>query len=630
LFMVLLAALDLVLSRQSGQEDVVVGTPIAGRTRAETDRVVGLFLNSLALRVSLAGDPAFRELLRRVRETTLDGYAHQDAPFEAVLEEIQPERARDRTPVFQVMLNLANFAGAGEVTAAADVPSGFAGLRVHRVDPGASVMGAKFDLTLYAGERPEGIGLHLVYNSDLFDAGRVAALLAQLVAVLQQALEDPDLRLSRFVLADGRAPSGAHRELRTAAGLPAGVGEPGEVWERRDGRWAATGERGRYLPDGSIAALSSTREPEARTGPAAPAPDAGAPLTETEREMLAIWREMLDEEVELHDDFFDLGGHSLLGVRLLAQVKKRLGRTLALPVLFAAPTPAALSAKVDDTGEGRGFVHLVPMGGETGALPPIFVVHPAGGIVFKYADLARHLEPDRPVYAIQAAGVMDGAEPLRTVDLMAQRYLEEVLRLQPQGPYYLAGWSAGGVIAMEMAHRLRAAGHEVALVGLLDSRPPNAEQPIPDPVHLYRRLAAGLSSAEPAELDALEVEIRALSIDDRLPYLARWLGAHGAESRVQELDGLKPVVEVFRANVVATRRHPLAPYPGRVTLFCAELGRGEGWENAGLPELWKPLVTGELEVVVVPGTHLTMVNEPNVREVAAAIQAAMARYRSPG
>ncbi len=341
--------------------------------------------------------------------------------------------------------------------------------------------------------------------------------------------------------------------------------------------------------------------------------------------MLAIWEEVLGEPVELHDDFFELGGHSLLGVRLLALVKKRLGRTLALPVLFGASTPAALSARVDDTGEGRGFVHLVPMGGEAGALPPIYLVHPAGGIIFKYADLARYLGPDRPVYAIQAAGVLDGAEPLRTVDLMAQRYLEEVLRLQPQGPYYLVGWSAGGVIVMEMAHRLRAAGHEVALAGLLDTSPPNADKPVPDPVHLYRRLASGLSSAGPAELDALEAEMRDLAIDDRLPYLARWLGAHGSESRVAELNGLKPVVEVFRANVTATRRHPLAPYPGRVTLFCAELGRGEGWEKAGLPGLWKPFVSGELEVVVVPGTHLSMVDEPNVRHVAAALQGAMAR-----
>jgi pristinamycin I synthase-3/4 len=624
LFMVLMAALDLVLSRQSGQEDVVVGTPIAGRTRAETDRVVGLFLNTLALRVSLAGDPAFRALLRRVRDTTLDAYAHQDAPFEAVLEEIQPERAPDRTPVFQVMLNLANFTGAGELTAAADTPSGFAGLRVRGVDRGAGALAAKFDLTLYAGERPDGIGLHLVYNSDLFDAGRMAALLGQVVSVLEQAVEDPARSVSRFVLADGRAPSGADRELRTAAGLPAGVGEPGEVWERHDGRWAATGERGRYLPDGSIAVASSTQAPEAPTGPAAASSDVKA-LTETEWEMLAIWSEVLDEPVELHDDFFDLGGHSLLGVRLLALVKKRLGRTLALPVLFSAPTPAALSAKVDDTGEGLGFVHLVPMGGEQGTLLPIFLVHPAGGTVFKYADLARHLGPERPVYAIQAAGVTDGGEPLRTVDLMAQHYLEEVLRLQPQGPYYLAGWSAGGVIAIEMAHRLRAAGHEVALTGLLDSSPPNAEKPIPDPVQLYRRLAAGLSSAEPAELDALEVEIREFPVDERLPYLARWLGEHGAESRVQELDGLRPVVEVFRANVTATRLHPLAPYPGRVTLFCAEQARGEGWEKADLPGLWKRFVTGELEVVVVPGMHVTMVNEPHVQDLAAAIGAAMVR-----
>ncbi|HVH12665.1 MAG TPA: thioesterase domain-containing protein, partial [Longimicrobium sp.] len=384
------------------------------------------------------------------------------------------------------------------------------------------------------------------------------------------------------------------------------------------------GERGRYLPDGSIAALSSTREPETRTEPAAPAPNAGAALTETEREMLAIWSEVLDEPVELHDDFFELGGHSLLGVRLLALVKKRLGRTLALPVLFGASTPAALAAKVDDTGEGRGFVHLVPMGGEQGTLPPIYLVHPAGGTVFKYADLTRHLGPDRPVYAIQAVG-QTGGEPLRTVDLMAQAYVEELLRLQPQGPYHLAAWSAGGTIAMEMAHRLRAAGHEVPLVGMMDSSPPNAEKPIPDPVQLYRRLAAGLSHAEPADLDELEAGIRVLPIDDRLAYLAQWLGAHGAESRVHELDGLKPVVEVFRAIVAATRRHPLAPYPGRVTLFCAEQARGEGWVQADLPGLWKPFVSGELEVVVVPGSHVTMVNEPHVRALAAAIDAAMAR-----
>ncbi|HEU4452819.1 MAG TPA: amino acid adenylation domain-containing protein, partial [Longimicrobium sp.] len=273
LFMVLLAAMDLVFSRQSGQDEVVVGTPIAGRTRAETDRVVGLFLNSLALRVSLAGDPAFREVLRRVRETTLDAYAHQDVPFEAVLEEIHPERVLDRTPVFQVMLNLSNFAGAGagevDAGAAAEAASAFPGLRLSGVDRGGEVQGAKFDLTLYVGEGAGGIGLQLVYNPDLFDAERMSAFLAQLVSVLEQAVEDPDRPVGRFVLADGRAPAGADRALRTAAGLPAGVGEPAEVWERRNGEWTATGQRGRYRPDGSI-------EPLVEAKPSAPKPAAQA------------------------------------------------------------------------------------------------------------------------------------------------------------------------------------------------------------------------------------------------------------------------------------------------------------------------------------------------------------------
>jgi thioesterase domain-containing protein len=326
----------------------------------------------------------------------------------------------------------------------------------------------------------------------------------------------------------------------------------------------------------------------------------------------------------VHDDFFELGGHSLMGVRLLAQVKKHLGSTLPLPVLFAHPTPAGLAAEVDGAGRARDFVHLVPLSdAAAGTLPPLFLVHAAGGTIFRYRDLAARLGPARPVYALQAAGVTDGREPLRSVDLMAERYLDEVRRVQPAGPYHLAGWSAGGVIALEMAHRVRAAGEEVAFVGLLDSSTPDAEAPIPDPVQMYLRLASALSGAEGAEMDALQAELMDLPIETRLEHLAGWLAAHGAEGRVGELDGLRPVVEVFRANVAATRRHPLAPYPGRVVLFCAEWGRGQGWESAGLPDLWRPYVTGELRVEVVPGTHVNMIGEPYVDILAEAIEEAI-------
>ncbi|HEY0022717.1 MAG TPA: non-ribosomal peptide synthase/polyketide synthase [Longimicrobium sp.] len=191
LFMVLLAALDVVLGRLAGQKDVVVGTPIAGRTRAETDRMVGLFLNSLALRTDLSGDPSFRELLGRVRETTLSAYAHQELPFERVLEEVRPERSMAHAPVFQVMLNLANFQrGAFQAD----------DLEVAEASPGDDAA-SKFDLTLYVKERDGGLHVNLVYAADLFDAPRMRGLLSQVEGVLRQAVAAPETRVGALSLA---------------------------------------------------------------------------------------------------------------------------------------------------------------------------------------------------------------------------------------------------------------------------------------------------------------------------------------------------------------------------------------------------------------------------------------------
>jgi amino acid adenylation domain-containing protein len=196
LFMVLLAALDVVLGRLAGQEDVVVGTPIAGRTRAETDRMIGLFLNSLALRTDLSGDPSFRELLGRVRETTLSAYAHQDLPFERVLEEVRPERSLAHAPVFQVMLNLLNYQDAAFSADGLQVAGGGASGDVP----------SKFDLTLYVGEqRDGGIYVNLVYAADLFGARRMRELLAQLEGVLRQAAAAPETRVGALSLATDAA-----------------------------------------------------------------------------------------------------------------------------------------------------------------------------------------------------------------------------------------------------------------------------------------------------------------------------------------------------------------------------------------------------------------------------------------
>ncbi len=190
LFMVLLAAFKVLLSRWSGQHDVVVGTPIAGRTRSEIEGLIGLFLNSLVLRTDLAGDPTFVEVLQRVREATLGAYSHQDVPFEKLLAELQPERDPSRTPLFQVFFNML------------ELPS-TAGQQFEGLDTEALPLGAprsKFDLTIYVNRQAAGIGIYLVYNTDLFDREPMDELLAQYQALLVQIAARPERRVDRLSL----------------------------------------------------------------------------------------------------------------------------------------------------------------------------------------------------------------------------------------------------------------------------------------------------------------------------------------------------------------------------------------------------------------------------------------------
>jgi acyl carrier protein len=193
LFMTLLAALSLVLADASGQDDVMVGTPMVDRKQSETERVFGFFLNYLALRTDVSGDPSFRELLRRARETTLDAYAHQDIPFERLVAALQLRRSQSHAAVFQVLLNVLNY-GEGAMD--------FAGLEVEafgRPDEQTS----KYDLTLYVMESPAGMVLRLVYASELFTPERVRTLLARFRAVLAHAAAAPDAPVSRIsALAD--------------------------------------------------------------------------------------------------------------------------------------------------------------------------------------------------------------------------------------------------------------------------------------------------------------------------------------------------------------------------------------------------------------------------------------------
>ena len=185
LFMTLLTAFQVLLGRWSGAEDLSVGTPIAGRTRQEVERLVGLFVNTLVLRADLSGDGRFADLLAQARERALVAYAHQDLPFERLVEALNPERALSHSPLFQVLFVLQN--------APREAPP-LPGLRFGRMEVEEGV--AKFDLTLAAVESAAGLMLHLEFNRDLFDAETAERLLGHLRTLLGGALEDPGRRLS--------------------------------------------------------------------------------------------------------------------------------------------------------------------------------------------------------------------------------------------------------------------------------------------------------------------------------------------------------------------------------------------------------------------------------------------------
>ncbi|ARN83878.1 hypothetical protein B1812_21580 (plasmid) [Methylocystis bryophila] len=189
LFMVLLAGFQLLLSRYSGQNDVSVGTPVANRRRVELEGLIGFFVNTLVLRTDLSGDPSFRTLLARVRETALGAQAHQDLPFERLVEEVQPVRDLSRDPLFQVMFVLQN-APMQELT--------LSGLRA---EPVATESGAsKFDLTLAVIDTGEGLNASFEYATALFDAGTIERLAGHYCTLLEGIVADPERRLSELPL----------------------------------------------------------------------------------------------------------------------------------------------------------------------------------------------------------------------------------------------------------------------------------------------------------------------------------------------------------------------------------------------------------------------------------------------
>jgi aspartate racemase len=191
LFMALLAAFGVVMGRAVGQDDFLIGTDVAGRNHAATEKLIGFFVNQLVLRVDLSGNPTFRELLQRIRQTTLDAYARQDVPFEKLVDQISPERTLARSPLFQVKLVLQN-----TPRESLSIP----GLTVRPLDIQDKT--AKFDMLINMRDTSSGIAASNQYDADLFDAATVSSLMGLYAAALKFLASEPkalELTLDQFI-----------------------------------------------------------------------------------------------------------------------------------------------------------------------------------------------------------------------------------------------------------------------------------------------------------------------------------------------------------------------------------------------------------------------------------------------
>jgi pimeloyl-ACP methyl ester carboxylesterase len=199
--------------------------------------------------------------------------------------------------------------------------------------------------------------------------------------------------------------------------------------------------------------------------------EAMPPRNLLELELIRLWRRLFQrEDIGRQDNFFELGGHSLLAARLATEIDKLLGRKLPIAALFQSPTVESLSCRLTGENWAPPWSSLVPLQ-PAGSQPPLFFVHGAGGHVYGFLELAKLLPSDQPSYGMQAVGLDGNSVRHVTLEDMAAHYVKEILSFQRDGPFYLAGYSMGGLVAFEMARQLHRLGERVALLALLDSAP---------------------------------------------------------------------------------------------------------------------------------------------------------------
>ena len=577
LYMLLLSVYAATLHRLTGQGDILIGTPCANR-RQETEDLIGPFSNPQVIRIKIEKGDTLGSIVESVRTWTLGALAHQDLPFEDLNADEFFCRGKNQISLQVYFIYQKAFMQAQKTPSLEIVP-------LRSVSPGTT-----FDLMLSIVERAEGPRLQLEYNPGFFR-----------IATIQQILK-LYVRILETVLSGLESPVGeAAQDEYGKQFLAASNGEA----ERGGGEQAA-GRNGHFGSGLNRAAASEANQ----------SGNYLAPRDALEAQIAGIWETAIGvKNLSIRDSFFDLGGRSLAAMQIISRINKTYSLDFGLAVLFTGHTVERLSELVRKRLSANGNSSIVPMQRE-GTGIPLFIIHGAGGNVIRFYQLAKLIGTDHPIYGVQAQSLLAGQPALLRLEDQAAFYLAEIREIQPRGPYYFLGYSFGGMVALEIAHRLRALGEKVELLGMLDSRQRDyltlMQRQDSVRVKVDRRIArflgnlSSLSLSERVDYTWKKLYTRTLR---RIYMLATALGFRSVPSFMKSTDDI--------SWVAAMNYHPRR-WPGSIALFRASV---QPDPRLPLDLGWTPFAEGGVEVHELPGDHDLVFREPNIQVLAAQLRA---------
>ena len=399
----------------------------------------------------------------------------------------------------------------------------------------------------------------------------------------------------------------------------------GKVNRRALPRPTATGS------EGVDAAPKTASEAQLSLATPDPAPHASekafvAPRDALELQLTKIWEKVLAvKPIGMTDNFFDLGGHSVLAVGLLGEIEKGTGKNLPLATLFQALTIEQLADVLRAEEWSKLWSPLVAIQSK-GSQPPFFFIHAISGNILNYRHLARHLGPDQPLYGLQARGLDGKQTPDTRIEDMAAFYIREIRRIQPEGPYFLGGGSSGGTVAFEMAQQLRARDQRVSLLAMFDTYLPNSRR---------YPVSTALSGSRVYKADRHLGRLLLLRPKDQLSYIFKLVKANiiPIDSNLKDIiyrgetpteaSASRALEVVLKASRQALSNYVPKAYAGRITLFMSSEAPDRPFYDGRLA--WNEIASDGLEVHVIPGDHENGFEEPHVKVLAEKLRVCIQR-----